>query len=766
MTSKISFYKLCKEDLCRRIWMLALSALGSFLALPVSFLITSKEYTYRLERMTDRELIPSILRRDYLTFLTSQGLLTEGCVLFLGALIVGIFGFCFLFSKKHTDLYHALPVKRERFFLVVWLNGLLIWLVPMVLSMLLTMLFMLPGLFTYGSISYLGELVGAACMVMLLYLCAFLLVYHFAILCVMLCGNLLNTFSLLALLGTLSGTLYGLIYLCSEQFLRNFSRLPFSFTKITWLSPLVQAPELLLAAGNKLENIFLPTGAERYLYTDQGALDTASFLFLLSSALFMLCLFWIAALLLYKRRPSELAENGVHYSIMGHFLRIYAGIVGGVIGFMLFRLIVDDTDYGWMIFGMLLCGILSFGAVNMILLMNFRAFFSHRIEMFVSLSLCSMALLFFVKDLSGFAKRLPDKEAITGMHFSLSYEDQYTNTQSRDAYLDTDINRIYPLLSALVKPDRDLSGSTMSFPVTVYLKNGQRFYRNYILTMAEMEYIRSLVENESYKETFYPMASGLLGLPDSLYASPANQNEEDSYVQILDPSAIQEISEAYFADFNDHFSLEELDSSIYVTTLELTYSSWETNASGNHADFSVRRYSLSVPDTYERTLKALRKVDPSLAPATEKLSILSLFPGSYTQAIESLDGYYSYFCLEGYPDYDTYLGSLYQAESSTITQDGVSSQQVSQAVADTNVYSSQKESISSDKLTNILPLVTLGARRYGPFSQLTSDSVYLGSIYCTDGTLYDAYVRKGALSKAQIVDVFSDILKQSDDITP
>ena len=748
MTSKISFYKLCKEDLRRRIWMLALSALGSFLALPVSFLITNKEYTYRLEHMTERDLIPSILRRDYLSFLTSHGLLTEGCVLFLGALIVGIFGFCFLFSKKHTDLYHALPVKRERFFLVVWLNGLLIWLVPMVLSMLLTMLFMLPGLFTYGSISYLGELVGAACMVMLLYLCAFLLVYHFAILCVMLCGNLLNTFSLLALLGTLSGTLYGLIYLCSEQFLRNFSRLSFSFTKIAWLSPLVQAPELLLAAGNKLDNIFLPTGAERYLYTDQGAPDAASFLFLLSSALFMLCLFWITALLLYRHRPSELAENGIHYGIMGHFLRIYAGIVGGVIGFMLFRLILVDTDYVWMIFGILLCGILAFGTVN------FRTFFSHRIELFVSLSLCSMALLFFVKDLSGFAKRLPDKEAITGMHFSLTYEDQYTNVQSRDAYLDTDIDRIYPLLSELVKPDRDLSGSTMSFPVTVYLKNGQRFYRNYVLTMAEMEYIRPLVENESYKETFYPMASGLLGLPDSLYASVTNQYEDDSYVQILDPSAIQEISEAYFADFNDHFSLEELDSFIYVTTLDLTYSSWETNASGNHADFSVRRYSLSVPDTYERTLKALRKVDPSLAPVTEELPVLSLFPGSYTQAIESLDGYYSYFCLDGYPDYDTYLESLY------------SSQQVIQAVADTNVYSSQKESISSDKLTNILPLVTLGARGYGPFSQLTSDSVYLGSIYCTDGTLYEAYVRKGALSKAQIVDVFSDILKQSDDITP
>ena len=439
--------------------------------------------------------------------------------------------------------------------------------------------------------------------------------------------------------------------------------------------------------------------------------------------------------------------------------------MGGVIGFMLFRLILVDTDYVWMIFGMLLCGILAFGTVNMILQMNFRTFFSHRIELFVSLSLCSMALLFFVKDLSGFAKRLPDKEAITGMHFSLTYEDQYTNVQSRDAYLDTDIDRIYPLLSELVKPDRDLSGSNMSFPVTVYLKNGQRFYRNYILTMAEMEYIRPLVENESYKETFYPMASGLLGLPDSLYASVTNQYEDDSYVQILDPSAIQEISEAYFADFNDHFSLEELDSYIYVTTLDLTYSSLETNASGNHADFSVRRYSLSVPDTYERTLKALRKVDPSLAPATEELPVLSLFPGSYTQAIESLDGYYSYFCLDGYPDYDTYLESLYPTDSS-ITQDADSSQQVIQAVADTNVYSSQKESISSDKLTNILPLVTLVARGYGPFSQLTSDSVYLGSIYCTDGTLYEAYVRKGALSKAQIVDVFSDILKQSDDITP
>lgn len=89
----------------------------------------------------------------------------------------------------------------------------------------------------------------------------------------------------------------------------------------------------------------------------------------------MLCLFWITALLLYRHRPSELAENGTIHGIMGHFLRIYAGIVGGVIGFMLFRLILVDTDYVWMIFGMLLCGILAFGTVNMILQMNFRTFF-------------------------------------------------------------------------------------------------------------------------------------------------------------------------------------------------------------------------------------------------------------------------------------------------------------------------------------------------------------------------------------------------------
>ena len=46
--SNISYYKIALEDFRHKLWMLALSCLGSFLALPVAFLMSNRGYMSRI----------------------------------------------------------------------------------------------------------------------------------------------------------------------------------------------------------------------------------------------------------------------------------------------------------------------------------------------------------------------------------------------------------------------------------------------------------------------------------------------------------------------------------------------------------------------------------------------------------------------------------------------------------------------------------------------------------------------------------------------
>ena len=137
MTSRVSFYKVMIQDFRHRIWMIALSCLGSFLAMPVFYLLVSKNWVYQVNRWME-EQEPWVVREYKLELLKEfyvQSLpITCGVILGAGALIVGIFGFRHVFSKKMVDQYHSIPIKRRDLFLANYLNGFLIWFVPMVLG--------------------------------------------------------------------------------------------------------------------------------------------------------------------------------------------------------------------------------------------------------------------------------------------------------------------------------------------------------------------------------------------------------------------------------------------------------------------------------------------------------------------------------------------------------------------------------------------------------------------------------------------------------
>ena len=120
MTSRALFYKGMIEDLRRRIWMIALSCLASFMAFPVVYLLVKQDWDRRVGYWYP-EIGWDLLEyrvESVVEFFHYYMTIGGGIVLGVGALIVGIFGFRYVFSKKMIDLYHSVPVTRKQLFLI------------------------------------------------------------------------------------------------------------------------------------------------------------------------------------------------------------------------------------------------------------------------------------------------------------------------------------------------------------------------------------------------------------------------------------------------------------------------------------------------------------------------------------------------------------------------------------------------------------------------------------------------------------------------
>lgn len=148
MTSKHLFLKSIREELRHKVWMIALSLLGNFLAMPVVWLLRYSDVNMLgpaavTDSMAVDDLEKMIMAAGDMMakyFQTSM-LLAAGVIAIVGAVIVGLEGFRFLQQKSMVDTWHSLPVSRTVLFGAKYVSGLLIWLVPYLLCMLLACLF-------------------------------------------------------------------------------------------------------------------------------------------------------------------------------------------------------------------------------------------------------------------------------------------------------------------------------------------------------------------------------------------------------------------------------------------------------------------------------------------------------------------------------------------------------------------------------------------------------------------------------------------------
>lgn len=538
MTSRHCFFNMLREDFRHKLWMLALSVLGNLLTLPVLYLISVGNDAYNAtgEAWQTIGRIGALPEFFQLVMPVAGGVIAIG-----GALITGFFGFRYVFHRNMVDTYHSIPVRRNTLFWVNWLNGFLIWFVPFLTGSCVTLLLAVGRLGTLkGRLAGMrlteeesqaldrmltgGDLVVQALITVLALAVVYLLVYHLVLFAVMLCGNLLNAMVTAVTLGVGAISIYGLLlWFCVLYFDTFVSSAAVGYRSVVYASPLASSVALLYWRGSMAD------GGEAALFW--GSIVKNLLLLLGLGAL---------SYLAYRRRPSELAEQGLKTRPVRFLVQIAVSLGAAMGGWLVFWLIGGERT-GWGIFGAVLAGAVSFGVLDIIFRMDFKAFFAHKALMGLTVAAGVLIGLMFRYDWTGYDSYLPEQEKIAEIAI---YDYRYVNYNSYIGYNVQDaahpLNRVhirdagaaYAFLESAVdalgtavtisdsvnsigfgaaistsrgtwSKDPLYSNAREEIIAKVTLKNGRTYYRSYYLYHDDSEAAGALLSTPEYLDASF-----------------------------------------------------------------------------------------------------------------------------------------------------------------------------------------------------------------------------------------------------------------------
>lgn len=192
MTLKSSFLVSLKENNKRRLWVWAISVLAFIVAFPTATALFVNRTISRSEWIVENygsKLAQEVLheRLIYSMRNTLGFSAPMAAVVTVIAVISAIQGFSYLYSRKKIDFYMGMPVKRKKRFLIIWLNGIFLYLIPYLSGLLISILIAAIN----GGVD--KAVIQAAAAAFGVNFCFYLGIYHMAILAVMLTGNIVIT---------------------------------------------------------------------------------------------------------------------------------------------------------------------------------------------------------------------------------------------------------------------------------------------------------------------------------------------------------------------------------------------------------------------------------------------------------------------------------------------------------------------------------------------------------------------------------------------
>lgn len=594
MTSRSSFFKLLKEDLRQRLWTIILASIVFILPVPIYIAMEvshisgySTWSTWTVEEYARRLAAPMAADSVWLVLVT-----------IVGALICAVAGFGYLFSKKKVDFFHSLPVKRETLFAVRYINGVLIYLVPYLVMVLVS--FVIIAL----SGNFAGVVLTVTAKGLVVHLLGYLTIYTVLVLCVTFVGNIVVFFAV-------SGWTFGITFVTvmiyswfEEQFFDTFSYMGDVYT------------ERIHALR------FLCPG---YFYVKAVEHATVSMLLqqLAFTAVVAVITLWV-----YWGRSSEGAGKAIAFPILKPIIRLSVEfLAGALIGMLFFEMADTSRSFpGWMLFGVVLGVVLSHMLIQSIFYFDVRKCFAEKWSMVACVVVTAVFALVMRYDTFGYDMYLPKEGKLESVAIDLNSldnrRDSYYFDGEKIVWFDevakmelTDISSVYPYLEVLVEDsalyaerlDSAMAYSYSDFlsvEVAYRLKNGKTVQRRYRVNGIREELFAPVFESAEYKEVHYGdiytiptkyIKSVSAGCAMNTCVMELNQAEKEELMTLL----IRELSAMTLAEKLHTKPVAILDLTVGPISVEAGYGTYYAD------DWNIYSNELPIYASYTETLRFL-----------------------------------------------------------------------------------------------------------------------------------------------------------------
>lgn len=420
MTSKNSFWASLKENNKRRIWLWLVSSLIFVIAFPTAVAMdisrgkTSEAYLIESlgETLGMEALHQDLINRMKLCFGVDN-------YIFLAAasgvaIISAIQGFRYLYSKRKIDFYMGMPVKKSSRFITIWLNGVLVYLLPALAGTLLGwMIAAGNGLMT-------AEILKESILAFGLIFCVYLGVYHLAILAVMLTGNVIITCFGVAVFCLYELAVRILISGYHDMFYKTFVYQDEMIMPL--LSPFAIYAKYVMKYKEGLGN---------------GLITSIS---LLGFAI----LIGFVAYLCYLKRPAEAAGKSLAFKAPQSVIKVMIAIpVTLLAGYVVADIVGYDPIWGeggigFVIFSMVIVLLVICCLIQVIYEFDIKGIFHKKRHILFSAMVVAVVFLIFRYDVFGYDRYLPKTEEVTSVAIIPPYDYSYYG----DSYFNEDLEYV------------------------------------------------------------------------------------------------------------------------------------------------------------------------------------------------------------------------------------------------------------------------------------------------------------------------------------
>lgn len=539
MTYQASSNKLLKNEIKQRLWAVIIMFVAFFILEPMALLMTIDNF----ELYNDVSNIPGCIS-DYLSY----GFALDGRYAMIAGGIFAFLCFGYLYSKSAVDLYHSLPVRREKIFLYKIIIG--AGFGSLVLIICSAISFVIIGAKGYLT----AQVLKCLMLTSLKGLLGFLLCYTTFTLAIMLTGTVV--------VGILGGAVLTLLPALADWIMDGYMSLCFRTynpirDKITVIGVLLNPIKLfdLSIRNRNFYRLFLAVFIEVLV------------LLLLS-------------LLLYVKRPSESMSKAISFSLAKPIIRIPLVIFAALSSGLYVAYIASSLTEYWYWAAFISIGIIAHCVLELIFEQEFKAIFRHPVQFIACMAVATIISFSMQYDWFGYDTYIPGDDMLESATVRLENIEHDTNMyelnefgrwdySSRNDFFDkvscdkdlaiklarTSISH-FDKTSAIKRHMEDMKSTApdffrqdCSYLVCYHLNSGRDVYRLYQADIDEVyNDIAKVYEGELYKNIIYEISpSAKSAICSSIQCMDALSNEVFTAREI-DPD---KFLDAYSKDLHD-----------------------------------------------------------------------------------------------------------------------------------------------------------------------------------------------------------------------